>query len=88
MGRAAIFEVMRRDWLKTLLQADPALGIVLPVRVYIYEQRDAQIVVSYQRPGAMLETHEKDAVRAFGRMLDEKFRSLIAQATTKPKEQR
>lgn len=87
-GRAAMFEVMRGEWLKIVLQEDPALGMMLPVRVYVFEQPDAKIVVSYQRPGAMLETHEKEVIRAFGRQLDEKFRSLISQATTKPKEQR
>jgi uncharacterized protein (DUF302 family) len=87
-GRAVMFEVMRREWAKTLLREDLALGWVLPLRVYVFEQPDGSTMVSYSRPGAMLETHQSEAVRALGRLLDEKLQAVVAPATIKPKEPR
>jgi uncharacterized protein (DUF302 family) len=81
-GRAAMFEIMRREWLKTLLQADPSLGLSMPVRVYVFEQSDGATIVTYQRPGALTETSDNETVRALGRKLDEKLRLLVTQATT------
>jgi uncharacterized protein (DUF302 family) len=87
-GRAVMFEVMRREWAKTLLREDLALGWLLPLRVYVFEQPDGRTVLSYPRPGAVLETQQGEAVRALGRLLDEKLQAVVAQATAKPKEER
>jgi len=86
VGRAAMFEVMRRDWAKTLLKEDPTLGLILPVRVYVFERPDGVTIVSYQRPGWILETHPSEAVRKFGRMLDTKLQAIATEATMKPRE--
>jgi uncharacterized protein (DUF302 family) len=87
-GRAVMYELMRREWAKTLLREDLALGWLLPLRVYVFEQADGSTTVSYSRPGAVLETHQNEAVRALGRLLDGKLQAVVAQAMTKPKEQR
>ena len=86
-GRAVMFEVMRRDWAKTLLKEDPALGIILPMRVYVFERPDGTTIVSYRRPGSLLETHQSEEVRKFGRILDMKLQSITGEATMKPREQ-
>ena len=86
VGRAAVFEVMRRDWAKTLLKEDPALGVILPVRVYVFERADGTTIVTYQRPGSMLEAHQSETVRKLGRMLDTKLQAIAGEATTKPRE--
>lgn len=80
-GRAVLFEVMRREWLKTLLNEDPALGLAMPVRIYVFEDPDATTLVSCQCPGATLQTHPKETVRVFGKQLDEKMSALVTQAT-------
>jgi uncharacterized protein (DUF302 family) len=87
-GRAVMFEVMRREWAKTLLREDLAVGWVLPLRVYVFEQPDGSTIVSYSPPGAVLKTHQSEAVRALGRLLDEKLQGIVTPATTKPKQQR
>lgn len=82
-SRAAIFEVMRRDWAKTLLEEDPSLGVVLPLRIYVFEDSDGKTMLSYDRPSRTLDTHPSEKVRAFGRLLDEKIRSVVLLATIK-----
>jgi uncharacterized protein (DUF302 family) len=84
IGRAAVFEIMRREWATTLLRQDAALGFLLPLRVYVFEQADGTTVVSYSCPGAYLEGHANQAIVGFGRQLDEKLRSIVLQATSKP----
>ena len=80
-GRAVVFEVMRREWLKTLLTEDPALGCIMPIRIYVFENADAMTLVSYQKAGAQLQVHSKESVRDFGRQLDQKLDALVALAT-------
>jgi len=84
VGRAVMFEVMRRDWAKLLLREDPAMGIVLPVRIYVYERADGTTVVTYQRPGAALDAHGHETLRALGAQLDDKLGAVVRQATVKP----
>jgi uncharacterized protein (DUF302 family) len=86
--RAATLEVMRREWAKALLSEDPALGAVLPVRIYVFERPGGPTVVSYERIAASLEGHPREPVRAFGRRLDDKLRAIVSQATAKPGEQK
>jgi uncharacterized protein (DUF302 family) len=81
-NRAVMFEVMRRDWAKTLLQEDPRLGSLLPLRVYVFEDRDGTILVSYGRMGSAVERHQSQRIRALGKQLDEKLEAVVTQATT------
>jgi uncharacterized protein (DUF302 family) len=87
-GRAVIFEVMRREWLKILLNEDPALGLAMPVRIYVFESGDATTLVGCQSLEAALQTHPKETVRAFGRQLDERLSALVTQATRLPSSNR
>ncbi len=80
-GRAVVFEVMRREWARRLLAEDPALGILMPVRVYVYENASATTFVSYAPVGAQTEGHPAEAMRALGRQIDEKVREIVNQAT-------
>jgi uncharacterized protein (DUF302 family) len=82
-GRARVIEVVRREWVQALVREDPALGIVLPVRLYVFEQSDGTTMVSYRRPGAELETHEREAVRSVVKQIDEKLEAIVQQATTR-----
>ncbi len=82
-GHAAIFEVMRRDWAKTLIEEDRSLPAILPLRIYVFEDPSGKTRLSYDRPSRMLDPHPSEKVRAFGHLLDEKMRSVMRQAATK-----
>jgi uncharacterized protein (DUF302 family) len=79
--RAVMFEVMRRDWVKTLLHEDPKLGSVLPLRLYVFEDRDGRTLISYQRMGSAVTGHDSEGVRALARQLDDKLDDVVMQAT-------
>jgi len=81
--RAVVFEVMRRDWAHRLLEADAAAGIVLPVRLYVFENAQGSTVVSYLRPGAFLESAEDEKLRIFAQHLDETIGAIVRESTSK-----
>lgn len=80
---AVVFEVMRRDWARRLLEADAAVGIVLPVRLYAFENAQGSTVVSYLRPGALLESAENEKLRNLARHFDETIGAIVDESTSK-----
>jgi uncharacterized protein (DUF302 family) len=82
-GPARILEVSRREWLKTLLSEDPALGMVLPVRLYVFESADGTTVVSYVHIGPQLVQHPSEAARRMAEEIDQKIDAVVIQATVK-----
>jgi uncharacterized protein (DUF302 family) len=81
--RAVVFEVMRRDWAQRLLGADVASGIVLPVRLYAFENASDSTVVSYFRPSALLDGAENETLRMLARHLDETIGAIVRESTSK-----
>ena len=79
-GSAVVFEVMRREWLKTLISADPSLGGALPLRVYVYERDDGKTVIAYQKLSDEFSAHQDESVTALAAKLDEKLDAIVAQA--------
>ena len=88
IGRAVLLEVMRLEWLKVLMTQDPLLGSALPVRIQVYEDASGVVFVTYRSPGAELQTHEQERVRALGRQIDEKLGAIVMQATRVPRGER
>ncbi len=80
---AVVFEVMRREWARRLLEADAGSGVVLPVRLYAFENASGNTVVSYLRPGALLESAENETLRILVRHLDETISAIVREATSK-----
>ena len=80
--RAVVFEVMRRDWARRLLEADPGSGVVLPVRLYAFENATGTTIVSYLRPGSLLESSDNATLREFSRHLDETIAAIVEESTS------
>ena len=78
--KSVVFEILRRPWVKTILEHDPAAGLEIPLRVYVHEQADGKTVVSYYKPSTLFDSDD-DAFRAFGQGLDEKLQTIVQAAT-------
>jgi uncharacterized protein (DUF302 family) len=48
--RSRVLEMLRRAWMKTIVEHDPTAALDLPIRVNVYERDDGTTVVSYYRP--------------------------------------
>ena len=79
-GNAVVFEVMRRDWLKKLMAADPSLGVALPVRVYVYQRNDGETVIAYQKLGHEFSSSDNESIVEFCAMVNEKIGAIVSKA--------
>lgn len=66
---------------KKLFTADHAVGLFVPVRIFVYEDSDGHTYVSYAKPSAALGQLNNSQVSMIAQMLDQKVQS-IAQAAT------
>jgi uncharacterized protein (DUF302 family) len=66
---------------KKLFTADHAVGLFVPVRIFVYEDTDGHTYVSYAKPSAALGQLKNDQVSMIAQMLDEKIQSIAQGAT-------
>ncbi|MFQ5702339.1 MAG: DUF302 domain-containing protein [Acidobacteriota bacterium] len=65
---------------KKLFAQDRAVGLYVPLRVYVYEAGDGRTYISYDRPSALLgESQDADVLKIAG-MLDRKLQGLTTMA--------
>ena len=80
-GRSVVIEVMRRPWLKSILDYDAAAGLEMPIRIYIYERPEGKTIVSYYKPSVLFGAYQNQALKELGRKLDEKLKAVVDAAT-------
>lgn len=56
--------------------ADPAVGLVIPVRLNVYEE-NGKTYVSYFKPSALFAGYKNKKVQMIGQMLDKKLGMLV-----------
>jgi uncharacterized protein (DUF302 family) len=61
---------------KKLFTADRGVGIVIPVRVNVYENTNGKTYVGYFKPSAQLARFKNENIRKIAKMLDEKLAKL------------
>ena len=66
---------------KKLFTAGHAVGLFVPVRIFVYEGTDGHTYVSYLKPSAALGQLNNPQVSMIAQMLDQKIQG-IAQAAT------
>lgn len=63
---------------KQLFEVEPGVGVVLPVRVNIFENADGKTVVAYIPPSRQLAGFANPMLDKMATMLDEKLASMVA----------
>lgn len=61
---------------KMVFENDPAAGLYLPVRVYIYQGTDGHAFISYDKPSVLLKQFNNQAIDKTAGMLDQKLDML------------
>src|SRR5262249_28270533 len=61
---------------KQVFEKDPAAGLYLPLRVYIYQGSDGKTYLSYDKPSALLKAFNNTAIDQTAGMLDQKLAAL------------
>ena len=79
--KAESFLVGNPNMGKKLFTADRAVGLFVPVRIFVYEDSDGHTYVSYEKPSAALGQLNNPQVSMMAKMLDMKIQG-IAQAAT------
>ena len=59
-----------------LFSADRGAGLVVPVRLNIYEGKDGKTYVNYVKPSFQFETFKNDKINKIAQMLDQKLGML------------
>jgi uncharacterized protein (DUF302 family) len=65
---------------KMLFAADPAAGLEMPARIYIFERR-GQTVVSYYKPSVGFSNYTHPDFKKMGMMMDEMLQKIVIEGT-------
>jgi uncharacterized protein (DUF302 family) len=61
---------------KQVFEKDPAAGLYLPLRVYIYQSTDGKTFISYDKPSVLLQQFNNGTISQTAAMLDQKLDML------------
>ncbi|MGC9158735.1 MAG: DUF302 domain-containing protein [Terracidiphilus sp.] len=61
---------------KQVFEKNPAAGLYLPLRVYIYQGTDGKTFVSYDKPSVLLKQFDNGGIDQIAAMLDQKLDML------------
>jgi uncharacterized protein (DUF302 family) len=61
---------------KQVFEKNPAAGLYLPLRVYIYQGSDRKTYLSYDKPSVVLKTFNNTSINQTAGMLDQKLDML------------
>lgn len=68
------------DMMKTVLPTHPAIGLEMPMRMYVFERADGKTVVSFRLPSSLFAAYGPD-LTMMGGMMDKMFHEIAADAT-------
>jgi uncharacterized protein (DUF302 family) len=61
-----------------MFEIDPAVGLYVPLRLFVYEDFDGKVCVTYDKPSSLLAQLQNPAILEVARMLDHKLADLVA----------
>lgn len=79
--RANLFLVGNPTVGKKIFEQDPAAGLYVPLRVFVYEGKDGKTYVSYDKPSSLLAPLNNKDIDMTAGMLDQKLEGLAQMAT-------
>lgn len=73
-------EFGKPDMMKMLLPMNPAIGLEMPVRLYIWETAGGRVKVSYRKVAPQFDTYGNPEVSKMGEMMDMMLDKFSAEA--------
>ncbi len=78
--KATLFLVGNPTVGKMLFQQSHAVGLYVPLRIFVYQARNGKTYVSFDTPSTLLGQFHNDAITKTSRMLDQKLQMLAQMA--------
>jgi uncharacterized protein (DUF302 family) len=78
--KATLFVVGNPQVGKQLFEQDHAVGLYVPLRVFVYSDKSGKTFVSYDKPSSVLGQFDDQKISMVARMLDEKLGGLANMA--------
>ncbi|MEX0999033.1 MAG: DUF302 domain-containing protein [Thermodesulfobacteriota bacterium] len=66
---------------KKIFSSEPAAGLAIPIRLYIFEDSDHRVVISYYKPSELLSQYHDNEIDMVGTMLDQKLEKLTSMSS-------
>ena len=79
--KATLFLVGNPTVGKKLFEQDHAVGLYVPLRVFVYDDKDGKTFVTYDRPSDLLGRFNNQEIDQTAQMLDHKLESLVHMVT-------
>ena len=79
--KATLFLVGNPTVGKKLFDQNHAVGLYVPLRVFVYEGTDGKTYVSYDKPSELLRQFNNSEISMTAGMLDEKLQGLVQMVT-------
>lgn len=79
--KATLFLVGNPTVGKKIFEQDPAAGLYIPLRVFVYEGKDGKAYLSYDKPSSLLGSLNNQDINMTAGMLDQKLEGLAQMST-------
>jgi uncharacterized protein (DUF302 family) len=79
--KATLFLIGNPTVGKKLFEQNHAVGLYVPLRVFVYEDKDGKTYVSYDKPSELLAGLHNHEIDQTAQMLDQKLDSLVQMVT-------
>ena len=78
--KAKLFLVGNPNVGKQLFEQNHAVGLYVPLRVFVYSDANGKTFVEYDKPSSLLSQFQNEKIGMVGQMLDEKIGGLASMA--------
>ncbi len=79
--KATLFLVGNPTVGKQLFEQNHGVGLYVPLRVFVYEDKDGKTYVSYDKPSELLKQFSNQQIDQTAGMLDQKLQGLVQMVT-------
>ena len=79
--KATLFLVGNPTVGKKLFEQDHGVGLFIPLRVFVYEDKDGRTYVSYDKASSLLKQFNNQEIDMVAGMLDQRLQGLVQMAT-------
>lgn len=79
--KATLFLVGNPTVGKKVFEQNHAVGLYMPLRVFVYEDKDGKTYVSYDKPSQLLGQFKNGEIDQTAAMLDQKLQGLVQMVT-------
>ena len=65
---------------KQLFEQNHAVGLYVPLRVFVYSDNSGKTFIAYDKPSTLLSQYHNEKITMVGQMLDQKLQGLVTMA--------